>query len=382
MPSTTISPCLAARKAGPRSLAYSRDFAIIWSAGKTPMTASGSIDCRICAARPMAGAVLRAAGSAKICFLGTSGSWSTISPRRWSLVRIQIRSGGSTGRSRSTVCWIRERSPKKRSTCLARFRRLRGQKRVPRPPARIKPCRWGILLAWRSAHQFERTFPARLHEEILRQVSVMIAGVADPMFGGRIIGPKNHQRLADNVLARHETPVAAVERVVAIVAHRKVVARRHHQLTASHVSSQHFARAVIDRTIRLRRKIIAIRLDAGENMARVGFIELLAVAVYRLVDDFYMIARDADHPLDVILPDIHRVAKHDDVAPLRLRIRQQMFADDARGSIGKLVDQQMIAHHHGCIHGRRGHDESLHQRGGAEQQDQDIEGPLVNEIPR
>src|SRR5579863_2772352 len=334
MPSTTISPCLDARNAGRMSLAYSRAFPITWSAGKTPMTASESMDCRICAARPMAGAVLRAAGSAKIWRFGTSGSWSTISARRWSLVRIQIRSGGSTGRSRSTVCWIRERSPKNRSTCLARFRRLRCQKRVPRPPARIKPCRCGMLLAWRSAHQFERTVPARLHEEILGQVGEMIAAVADPILGRRIIRPKNQERLADDVLARHEAPVPAVERVVAVVTHRKIVAVRHHQLSIGHMSGQHFARPVIHRAIRLGRKIIAIRLDTGEDMPRVGLIERLTVAIYGLVDDFYTVARNTDHPFHVVLADIHRVTEHDDVAPLGLGIRQQMFADDARGGVG------------------------------------------------
>ena len=56
--------------------------AITWSDGNTPITASGSIDCRMCAARPMAGAVLRCCGSAMICLAGTSGSCRTISSRR------------------------------------------------------------------------------------------------------------------------------------------------------------------------------------------------------------------------------------------------------------------------------------------------------------
>ena len=52
----------------------------------------------------LAGAVLRWAGSARIWRLGTSGSWRTISSRRWLLVRTQIRSGGRTGCRRSTWC--------------------------------------------------------------------------------------------------------------------------------------------------------------------------------------------------------------------------------------------------------------------------------------
>ncbi len=47
---------------------------------------------------------------------------------------IQVRRGPC---SCSTVCWIMDRSPSRASTCLARARRERGQKRVPLPPASI-----------------------------------------------------------------------------------------------------------------------------------------------------------------------------------------------------------------------------------------------------
>src|SRR6185312_12827831 len=50
---------------------------------------------------------------------------------------IQVLASEARGFSRSTVCWIMERSPSSASTCLARARRERGQKRVPLPPASI-----------------------------------------------------------------------------------------------------------------------------------------------------------------------------------------------------------------------------------------------------
>ena len=37
----------------------------------------------------------------------------------------------------------------------------------------------------------------------------------------------DEERLADDVLVRHEAPVARVLRVVAVVAHHEIVARRH-----------------------------------------------------------------------------------------------------------------------------------------------------------
>src|SRR6185437_15653937 len=50
---------------------------------------------------------------------------------------IQVLASAARGFSRSTVCWIMERSPSSARTCLARARRERGQKRVPLPPANI-----------------------------------------------------------------------------------------------------------------------------------------------------------------------------------------------------------------------------------------------------
>ena len=45
------------------------------------------------------------------------------------------------------------------------------------------------------------------------------------LVGGRVVGPVDDQRLADDIFARHEAPVAAVERGIAVVAHREVVIR-------------------------------------------------------------------------------------------------------------------------------------------------------------
>ena len=50
---------------------------------------------------------------------------------------------GTNGRTRSTACCKKERSPKRRMSCLGVFSRLTGQNRSPRPPA--------IMMTKRSA---------------------------------------------------------------------------------------------------------------------------------------------------------------------------------------------------------------------------------------
>jgi hypothetical protein len=71
------------------------------------------------AASPQAGAVLRATGSWMICPVGTPFNWPAISAARYSLVMTQVFSRPPIGLSRSTVCWIMERSPSSARTCLA-----------------------------------------------------------------------------------------------------------------------------------------------------------------------------------------------------------------------------------------------------------------------
>src|SRR5438270_7515679 len=60
-----------------------------------------------------------------------------ISGCRSSLVTTQNCFTDASGRRRETVCWIMVCLPSSASNCWARFLRLSGQNRVPRPPARI-----------------------------------------------------------------------------------------------------------------------------------------------------------------------------------------------------------------------------------------------------
>ena len=91
MPSTTmLSPAAASAMPFCSALRKRGSSAMTWSEGKTPSTASGFSRSMRNAARPQAGAVLRATGSWTICSAGTPGNWSAISWARYSLVMIQV----------------------------------------------------------------------------------------------------------------------------------------------------------------------------------------------------------------------------------------------------------------------------------------------------
>ena len=98
MPSTTMfSPAAARAMPLCRALRKRGSSAMTWSEGKTPSTASGFWRSMRKAARPQAGAVLRATGSWMICAAGTPGNWSAISWARYSLVMTQVFSRRAEG---------------------------------------------------------------------------------------------------------------------------------------------------------------------------------------------------------------------------------------------------------------------------------------------
>src|SRR5262249_50863394 len=76
-------------------------------------------------------------------------------------VMTQVRSGGTDSSTRSRACWSRVRSPTRVRNCLGRFCRLRGQKRVPPPPAMI--IAWSTELPPCTGRQFIARLPGRLN---------------------------------------------------------------------------------------------------------------------------------------------------------------------------------------------------------------------------
>ena len=87
-------------------------------------------------------------------------------------------------------------------------------------------------------------------------------------------------------------------------------------------------------------------------------------------------------PLHEGLLDFHRITENDDVAALDFGIRKNMFRNGARGRIGQFIHQQMVADEQRVFHRSGGDDESLHQVRGAEQEQDDGDGPFRNETAR
>src|SRR5215469_1617366 len=88
----------------------------------------------------MATAVFKPFGSISTRLRAAAGTCFRTAPACAALVTVQTRSAGIKGRSRATVCSSMVSLPTIFRSCLGVRVRLRGQKRVPRPPARTTAC--------------------------------------------------------------------------------------------------------------------------------------------------------------------------------------------------------------------------------------------------
>ena len=108
-----------------------------WSAGMTSMTAPGSSRAISAAPRPMHAAVSRPHGSPTTWSAGNSGNCFAASAPCAPPVMTHVRSAGIGPVTRSRVACNSVRSPENVRNCFGRALRLRGQNRVPPPPAMI-----------------------------------------------------------------------------------------------------------------------------------------------------------------------------------------------------------------------------------------------------
>src|SRR5450432_943025 len=94
----------------------------------------------------MQAAVLRATGSAKNALSGNHGNASRVTPTSDVPVAMNARSGGHSSSMRRAVSAMSGSflPGPIASTCLGRWVREAGQKRVPLPPAKIRANAWDI----------------------------------------------------------------------------------------------------------------------------------------------------------------------------------------------------------------------------------------------
>src|SRR5579872_2662804 len=105
--------------------------------------------------------------------------------------------------------------------------------------------RWkGTLFQWISVDQFECAAPAGLSEEMRDHIhDVVEPDIAISEVGRRRLkGPVDNKRRALDVFPRHESPIAAVGGVVAVVAHGENVAGWYDHFAVDHVLFEHFKR--------------------------------------------------------------------------------------------------------------------------------------------
>src|ERR1700730_3578575 len=78
---------------------------------------------------------------------------------------------------------------------------------------------FGLVGAMVAMDQPKGSVPTGLGKKVLGQIEEMTRECVDrragQAFSIRIVRPVNDQRFSDDVLARHESPVAAVERIIA-----------------------------------------------------------------------------------------------------------------------------------------------------------------------
>jgi hypothetical protein len=166
--------------------------------------------------------------------------------------------------------------------------------------------------------QHERPPPASLREEILHEINGMID--ADrrtcETICCRLVRPIDDQWFADDVCSRHETPVAAIERIVAIVAHREIAVGRNHNFSVRYVLLEHFDGAFAQLKIRLTREIVTIAVVVLGLMVLVRLLYSCSVSNQLFVLDADSVARHSDDAFDESLAYIHRVAEDDNIAAL------------------------------------------------------------------
>src|SRR5690348_1773936 len=125
----------------------------------------------------MAAAVLRPRGSRRTRWRAAAGSCFFRVAACSALVTVQRRCGGMRERRRATVCWSMVSLPKILRSCLGVLVRLRGQKRVPRPPARMTAwvVRFSEGMARPGTHVTKRMAREKKNLSRLRQAGAEFA---------------------------------------------------------------------------------------------------------------------------------------------------------------------------------------------------------------
>src|SRR5215470_11359333 len=167
--------------------------------------------------------------------------------------------------------------------------------------------------------------------------------------------PVDQERLAADLLALDEAPVAAVLRVVAVVAHDEVRAGRHYRRLA----------AV---------EIAAVSRGHGGNGTGtdIRLVEEPAVQHYAIVHDLHGVTAHRHDALDEVPRLVVRILEDHDVAALGLaQAREMRVRERELGAIEEFVDEDVVAHEERIHHGAGGNGEGLHAALADDQREED-----------
>src|ERR1022692_4902787 len=216
-----------------------------------------------------------------------------------------------------------------------------------------------------STPPVEHAGPASLIKEVEQDVEHPLNAISETLPFVLIARgderPVDEHGPSDDVLARHETPIAGIEADVAVVAHGEEAARRHYQVAVLQVRGhgeaplRGYVFVIADRHAG---KIIAVAvvITFADD---VGLIEAFSVAVHRSVLEMNPVAGDAHDAFDHIEAGLGWGNEDENVAVTRLTIGNQLA--DPTGFRGQqhAVNEHVVANEQSVLHRTGWNGESL-----------------------
>src|SRR5580704_14544371 len=219
------------------------------------------------------------------------------------------------------------------------------------------------------------TPPARARRKMQKILSYGAQRSGDPpirvVLRRGVHGPVNHYRAAHDGIAVHEAPIAAVPAAIAIIAHHKITISRNHELAMMNVAQNFFrpfrTQADFGEVASRGREIVAEGVFERCVMDHIWLRVWFAVHINALVDYTDAVTRQANHPLHIVWMVVEWKFEDDDIAAPDRAVRKKLFVPRGPTSEYKFVYEQVVPDQQGWLHGLRGNFESLNDKGGSEQ---------------
>src|SRR3989344_5389579 len=172
------------------------------------------------------------------------------------------------------------------------------------------------------------------------------------------------ERLANQVLVRHEAPITAVVAVVAVVAHDEIFPLRHDDFRQRHVRAACRQNGMLHSTQIFRHTLHLGRKFAAGRQVRIAILLLHqgSVDIEPFIFIYNTVAGNANHALDVIDRRIAREAEYHHLTAFRaVDIQNLDIGHRQPYAIGKFVHQNEIADIETGKHRSRGDTEGFGQ---------------------